>query len=419
MMNRKGIFIGILTSVILFTSVKAQTGEELSMSKLYNKLKSESDPSTMEQILEKMKSLNEKSSTGKDGYLIDISKQYTSVRYAETGEVSKAITIAKEISDKPLQRGTKSAVASALIDKKIFPQAENILKSALSNPIPESEKNRFISIAEETEYLRKLYGKLLYKKGEFKQSLEYLAPAIGKKGIEGSGNAELYALALIKTGADRKAMTEIENVLFLPGEKGAEFLSAAKKLYSKTPQQEKHFAKMLDSASQADQQRLEAIISKKRVSQPSPEFKITNINGKEVSLSGLKGKTIIIDFWATWCIPCVGSFPAMQKAVDYYKGDKDVVFLFVHSFENSATPLEDAKKMMAAKKHSFDVYMDLKDASKVSPMAGSFGVKALPTKVIIDPQGIIRYRESGFIDEGEGLREMKAMIETSRAKQTK
>jgi thiol-disulfide isomerase/thioredoxin len=339
------------------------------------------------------------------------------VRYAETENPAKALIIADQIEDKPLKRSTRNSIASVLIEKNILAPAETILQKELNTPIPESEKNRFVGAPEEIEHMRKLYGKLLYKKGSYQESLKYLSPTSERKAV--SEFSELYAMALIKTESGEQAVNEVEKVLFLAGEKSPEFLEAGRKLFSKKATNEKRFSKLLDSANVLDHKRLENLIAKKRVSRPSPDFKITNINGKEASLTALRGKTVVIDFWATWCIPCVGSFPAMQKAVDYYKNNKDVVFLFVHSFENSSTPIEDAKKLMAAKKYSFDVYMDLKDASKASPMATSFEVNALPTKVIIDPEGIIRYRESGCVDEGEGLREMKAMIDSSKGKNNK
>src|ERR1700748_85368 len=65
------------------------------------------------------------------------------------------------------------------------------------------------------------------------------------------------------------------------------------------------------------------------VNQSAPDFKLKDIDGKEISLASLNGKIVIVDFWATWCGPCKASFPGMQLAVNNFKNDKDVVFLFI------------------------------------------------------------------------------------------
>src|SRR5690606_25400945 len=51
---------------------------------------------------------------------------------------------------------------------------------------------------------------------------------------------------------------------------------------------------------------------------PAPGFRLKDPDGKEVPLEDLKGKVAVPDFWATWCAPCIKSFPAMQMAVDKY-----------------------------------------------------------------------------------------------------
>ena len=48
------------------------------------------------------------------------------------------------------------------------------------------------------------------------------------------------------------------------------------------------------------------------LNQPAPDFQLKDSNGKTVSLADYKGKTLVIDFWATWCVPCRNSFPAVK-----------------------------------------------------------------------------------------------------------
>src|SRR5690554_335086 len=69
---------------------------------------------------------------------------------------------------------------------------------------------------------------------------------------------------------------------------------------------------------------------KAHVSAPAPDFVLKDLDGNTVSLKDQKDKVVILDFWATWCGPCIQSFPSMQTAIDLYKNDPNVVFLFIN-----------------------------------------------------------------------------------------
>jgi thiol-disulfide isomerase/thioredoxin len=79
-------------------------------------------------------------------------------------------------------------------------------------------------------------------------------------------------------------------------------------------------------------------LAKELISQPAPAFSLVDLEGNKVSLAELKGKVVILDFWATWCAPCKKSFPAMQKALDKYKADPNVRFLFIDTWERIPEP---------------------------------------------------------------------------------
>lgn len=151
--------------------------------------------------------------------------------------------------------------------------------------------------------------------------------------------------------------------------------------------------------------------------QPAPNFSLMDLDGNEVSLADYKGKVVVLDFWATWCAPCIKSFPAMQMAVKKYQDDPDVQFLFINTWEQKDDPTSLVKKFMARREFDFLVLVDKKDpASKKNPVVESYGVAGIPIKFIINADGNIRHKLLGFKggEDETQVQELSEMIETSR-----
>ncbi|MGS2763040.1 redoxin domain-containing protein [Sinomicrobium sp. M5D2P9] len=154
------------------------------------------------------------------------------------------------------------------------------------------------------------------------------------------------------------------------------------------------------------------------VDKPSPSFELRDAQGKPVTNEDLKGKILVLDFWATWCGPCKKSFPGMQMAVNKYKNDPQVKFLFVHTFEKGEDSLTEAQTYLEDNNYDFDLYMDYKNQeTKENNVAKAFGINGIPTKVIIDAQGNIRFQVVGFSGGGDDtlVEELSAMIEMAGA----
>lgn len=151
-------------------------------------------------------------------------------------------------------------------------------------------------------------------------------------------------------------------------------------------------------------------LAAKMISQPAPGFTLKNLNGEDVSLESMKGKVVVLDFWATWCGPCKASFPGMQQAQNKFKDDPNVQFLFVDTWERVEDKAKAAGDFIQSKGYSFHVLLDLEDK-----VVASYGVSGIPTKFVVDQNGKIRFKSVGYSGSPEALvNEMTAMIELAK-----
>ncbi len=68
---------------------------------------------------------------------------------------------------------------------------------------------------------------------------------------------------------------------------------------------------------------------------PIELFDLETLDGGKVDMAALKGKVLVLDFWATWCAPCKAAMPGMDLALQKYAGEEDVVFLFISTMEST------------------------------------------------------------------------------------
>lgn len=124
----------------------------------------------------------------------------------------------------------------------------------------------------------------------------------------------------------------------------------------------------------------------------APDFKVTDKDGNEVSLSDFLGKPVVINFWATWCGYCKSEMPDFDEV--YKEVGDDVVFMMVNATDGKRETVEKASEFIAKQGYSFPVYYDtLGEASY------SYGVSSLPTTYFIDSEGNAVTYARGALDK--------------------
>lgn len=116
---------------------------------------------------------------------------------------------------------------------------------------------------------------------------------------------------------------------------------------------------------------------------PAPDFEATTIDGKKIKLSDLKGKVVLLDFWATWCPPCVEAIPALVELNKAMEG-KSFQMIGI-SADNERSELEEFVK----EKNVTWPQIHPEDGDTSSPMS-LYGIMKFPTTVLIDRQGVIQ-----------------------------
>lgn len=112
-----------------------------------------------------------------------------------------------------------------------------------------------------------------------------------------------------------------------------------------------------------------------------PSFTLNSLNGKEQLLSSsLEGKVVLLDFWATWCTPCVVSMPYLEKIYQDYK-DKEFIFISVNT-ERTNQPA--VREFILEQNLHFPVYVDS------GRLQSQLRVNTYPTAILIDKKGVVR-----------------------------
>lgn len=129
------------------------------------------------------------------------------------------------------------------------------------------------------------------------------------------------------------------------------------------------------------------------INSPAPDFSGKDLNNNIVKLSNLKGKVILLDFWASWCIPCKKSLPYF---INYYNENKDTNFVILAV--NVDTDPDNFKNFRNKLDQDFPFIVVLDSDNKI---ISKYNIDALPTTIFIDKKGNINKISVGFTDDSK------------------
>jgi len=136
---------------------------------------------------------------------------------------------------------------------------------------------------------------------------------------------------------------------------------------------------------------------------PAPDFDLVDTEGNEWRLADLSGKVVVLNYWATWCGPCVAELPYFQVLFDEYRDADDVVLLAISTDADPAL----VRPWLEEREFDFTVLHD-------QGSAVDFHVTGIPASFLIGRNGSVKYRTSGFPGPDRYLHEMRLRIEALR-----
>lgn len=116
------------------------------------------------------------------------------------------------------------------------------------------------------------------------------------------------------------------------------------------------------------------------IGKPAPTFKLATLEGKKLSLEELKGKIVYVDFWASWCRPCLEEMPSAKKVKEHFKDQPDVAFVYISIDDD-----ENSWRKMVEKQEIEGIH--LYSQGWESEIAQTYVIQGIPRYVLIDREG--------------------------------
>ena len=129
-------------------------------------------------------------------------------------------------------------------------------------------------------------------------------------------------------------------------------------------------------------------ISRLTIGSQAPDFELDELSGGSISLSSKVGNPVVINFWASWCAPCVEEMPNIQSVFEKYPGEFDVLAV------NAGETPDQIQQFVLDVGVKFPILMD-----QDGLVQNLYRIRGLPTTYIIDRDGVIRFQHIGLISK--------------------
>ncbi|HKC84726.1 MAG TPA: redoxin family protein [Blastocatellia bacterium] len=133
------------------------------------------------------------------------------------------------------------------------------------------------------------------------------------------------------------------------------------------------------------------------------KFTLTRLDGSPLKLDEQRGKVVVMNFWATWCGPCLTEMPLFEKAIAKYKDDKDVFFLAITTDED--------RDLVAPFLKQYKFNLPVAYADYLNDL---FAVSSIPTTIILDRKGEVSFRQAGFNPREDFIEALSEKIEDAK-----